>query len=999
MRAVVALHGGTVEKFIGDAVMAVFGMPTVHEDDALRAVRAAAQMREAIAELNRDLARDWGIEISIRIGVNTGEVVAGDIETGHALVTGDAVNVAARLEAAAAPGEILIGDATYRLVPNAVLVEPVEPLQLKGKEHPVEAWRLLGVIADAPSLARHPESPIVGRDRELALLAQAFDRASVDRTCHLVTLLGPAGVGKSRLAKELMSTVSGDASVLFGRCLPYGEGITYWPIADVVKKAAGITPGLSAKATKEHLIATLGAEPRADEIAERLAALLGATELRVSTADRSWAVRKLLEAIARERPVVVVFDDVQWGKQTFLDLVEHLAEWTREAPILIVCLARPELLEERPAWGGGKLNATSLLLEPLDDESCGRLIDNLLEQAEVAEGVKSRIAAAAEGNPLFVEEMLAMLIDEGTLRQEDGRWLATRDVSTIEVPPTIQALLAARIDQLAPGELRVLEHAAVAGKLFSRGALRALAGDQPLEGLDDQLASLVRKQLILPHRALFAGEDTFRFRHILIRDAAYQGMSMEARAELHERFARWLERARIASPEVEEILGYHLEQAYRFRSELGGGNGSAAALAVRAASHLASAGHNAFERNDMPTAVGLLSRASSLLSENDELRLALAPEFARALIETGDIVRADAVLAAALEVASRTGDARLEALAWLERSYLSRSGRPGPGDEDGAPTPTALIAIFEERGDDLGLAKALQLVALEEWFHCRYGAMETALERALGHARTAGARREVTNILNGLARAAALGPRPVEDALRRCEALRDEAAGDRSLEAFFDAVQAVLEAMRGSFADARELYARSRSAFEDLGLEMQVAGLTTYSGLVELLAGDAAAAERELGQGYQQLDRMGERGVRSTVAAFLARALYEQGRVREAERYAAISENASGEDDIVSQVGWRQVQALILAERGESEAALKLANEAVRLAAETEYLTMHGDSLLALAEVESRAGDGHGSMRSAGEALRLYEAKGDVVSAARARALLGGSLDRAPVRE
>jgi tetratricopeptide (TPR) repeat protein len=640
-----------------------------------------------------------------------------------------------------------------------------------------------------------------------------------------------------------------------------------------------------------------------------------------------------------------------------------------------------------------------VLLEPLDERACTRLIDNLLE-AEAGAGLKQRIARAAEGNPLFVEEMLSMLIDDGTLQRDNGRWIPTRDVAEIDVPPTIQALLAARLDRLTGEERTVLEHAAVAGKLFSRGAVRALAGADVPAALDDRLGALVRKQLIEPHRAVFAGEDTFRFRHVLIRDAAYQTMPKDMRAHLHERFGTWLEeRAGASGPEIEEIIGYHFEQAHRFRAELHAGDDAARTLALRGAARLASAGRRAFGRNDMPAAVGLLTRASLLLRDDDELRIELAPDLGKALRETGQIERADGVLARAIENAAAAGNRRVEALARVEQSILLRQGDRTRDGEEARRTAEAAIAVFEELGDSLGIAKALELIALEHWIHCRYAAMEAVLEEALEHARSDGDTRQVASILNALARAALLGPRPVEEALRRCERMRTEVEGDRNLDAVLDAIVAVLEAQRGHFPQARELCARSRESFEDLGLELQLVSLHTYAGLVELLAGDPAAAERELKQGYQALERMGERGRLSTATAFLARAHYEQGSLDEAERYTTITENSASPDDVVSQTVWRQTRARILADRGKTREALKLAREAVALADETDYATLRGDALLALAEVLRAAGEEPEAGESAAEALRLYEAKGDIVSAARARAFPVAHLDPARVKQ
>ncbi len=541
MAAVIEAHEGTVEKFIGDAVMAVFGIPRLHEDDALRAVRAAAGMNEALAELNAELERDHGFGLSARIGVNTGEVVAGDPSAEQRLVTGDAVNVAARLEQAAVAGEILIGESTYRLVKDAVEVEPVEPLDLKGKSEPVPAFRLTNVRASGEGHARRLDSPMVGREKELDLMQRALERAVAERTANLFTLLGPAGVGKSRLVLELLAGPAAGATVLRGRCLSYGEGITFFPVAETIQEAAGVERTDDVGAARAKLTALLEGSEDGDRIGALVGGLLswdepGATE------DAFWAVRKLFEHLARSKPLVVVFDDIHWGEPTFLDLVEHLADWTRDAAVLLVCVARPELLDVRPGWGGGKMNATSILLEPLDGSNASRLVDNLLGSAEIPPAARERILEAAEGNPLFVEEMLGMLIDDGLLRFENGTWRAVDDLADLTVPPTIQLLLAARIDRLDAEERAVIECGAVEGKVFHTGAVATLASEALRPNVRSRLLALARKELIRSDRAEFAGEDAFRFRHLLIRDAAYQAMPKEQRADLHERYAAWLER-------------------------------------------------------------------------------------------------------------------------------------------------------------------------------------------------------------------------------------------------------------------------------------------------------------------------------------------------------------------------------------------------------------------------------------------------------------------------
>jgi class 3 adenylate cyclase len=507
-RATIQAHGGTVEKFIGDAVMAVFGVPVVHEDDALRAVRAAAELQAALEPLNAELRREVGVALQLRIGVNTGEVVTG---TAERLATGDAVNIAARLEQLAAPGEVLLGQGTLRLVRDAVTVQSAGPVLLRGKTQGVPAFRLMGVDFSAPATLRHLDALLVGRAEELEVLRAAFARVVRERSSALFTLLGAAGVGKSRLVEEFVRDL--DATVLKGRCLSYGEGITYFPVVDIVRTLL-----------KEDLPAVRALLDDA-AVAAGIGAVQGSTEDAASSTDIAWAFRKVLEAAASERPVVVVFDDLHWGEPTLFDLIEHVTDLSRSAPVLLFCVARPELMERRPGWGGGKLNATGLLLEPLGSEDAKALIESLIEPSSaLGDGLRARIALAAGGNPLFIEEMV--------------RYVSDGFGAGADVPPTIHALLAARLDQLDADERNVLERGSVEGQSFHRGAVAALGSD----GADllDRIVGLVRKDLLRPDRAVLPGDDAFRFRHLLIRDAAYDGLSKASRAELHARFAEWL---------------------------------------------------------------------------------------------------------------------------------------------------------------------------------------------------------------------------------------------------------------------------------------------------------------------------------------------------------------------------------------------------------------------------------------------------------------------------
>ncbi len=588
MAEVVHQHGGTVERFRGDEVMAVFGVPTAHEDDALRAVRAATEMQRRLAHLNAELLEAWGVELTCRIGINTGEVVAGDPTTRETFVTGDAVNLAKRLEQAAEPGTILIGTATYPLVKDAVKVGPRERFTAKGKEEGVARFRLDEVDTAASGYARRLDAPLVGRAEELESLRSLVDKAFEERRCRVVMLLGTAGVGKSRLARELASGLEDVADVATGRCLPYGTGVTFWPLQQLVTDLGGI----------EAVAAFLAETEDGDVVLERLRAATGAAEGAAPSTEVFWAVRRLLERVAERRPLLVVFEDLHWAEPTMLDLVEYIAAFAR-GPIALLCISRPELLETRPT-----LAAVRLELEQLSDAEIEELVEALgIDDADLLE----RITSTSEGNPLFAEQLAAMIAD-------------SNPGDAVELPASIHALLAARIDSLDPAERRTLERASIVGKEFWPRAIVDLSthADQP--HVTGQLMSLVRKGLVKPARSELPGEDAYRFRHSLICDEAYAGMPKAVRAELHERFARWLQsQARDGKGfgEHDEILGYHLEQAYRYRTELVPADESGRALAEEAGTVLASAARRALGREDMPAAVGLLERSLALLPDDD----------------------------------------------------------------------------------------------------------------------------------------------------------------------------------------------------------------------------------------------------------------------------------------------------------------------------------------------------------------------------------------------
>jgi len=978
MRAVVERHGGTVEKFIGDAVMAVFGVPVLHEDDALRAVRAAAEMGEAVAVLNEELDRRWNIRLTIRTGVNTGEVVAGDPSAGESLVVGDAVNVAARLEQSASPGEILIGAATQRLARDAIRVEPVESLPVRGRDEPVDAYRLIDVVPGAPPFQRRMDSPLVGRRRELTLLEEAFQRARETRSCHLFTILGVAGVGKSRLAAELLSACSSMSNVLTGRCLPYGEGITYWPVIEVMRHAAGLSDADDPAEVRRKLLALLPEDQDGARVAERIGQLLGASSDGASE-EVPWAVRRILEALARDRPLVLVLDDLHWGEPRLLDLIEYLADWVRDAPILLVCLARPELLDVRPGWAGGKLNSTSILLEPLNEGETSALVSNLLGEPRLADEARRRITDAAEGNPLFVEETVSMLIDDGVLRREDGRWEVTGELARVAVPATIQALLAARLDRLASEERAVVERGAVEGKVFHRGAVAELTAAPRREAVPGHLQTLIRRELIRPARSDFAGEDAFEFRHILVRDAAYSAMSKETRADLHARFAAWL--STVASRrlvEYEEIVGYHFEQAFRYRSELGRTDEATDELGRRAGEHLGRAGRRAFDRGDAPAAINLLGRASELLPDSVE-RLRRRTDLGIALFEAGDFTRAQAVLESVAEGAARLGDLSLEWTARIELIEVGIQAEPGRADRAG-PEVDEAIRTLERLGDDAGLARAWHVSAMLTWLQAQAEETLPALERAVEHAERAGDRRQLAEDLWLQAMTTSWGPTPVEEAIDAVRSIMRRSEGHRKVEALCLATLAHLEASRGNFELARELITRGRQMMRELGLTVLAAGTSHTDGYIGLVAGDPIEAESGLREGFEELERLGEKAYLSTSAAYLAEALYQQGRLDEAERFTQISEETADPSDLASHIGWRSVRGKILARRGRLDEGERLARDAVSLSEGTDFLDTTADSLMHLAEVLELAGRLDEARGSVSRAIALYERKGSVLA-------------------
>jgi DNA-binding SARP family transcriptional activator len=966
-------HGGKIETVSGEAITLVFGLPTVHEDDALRAVRAAGEIRDRLADLKKELESERPIRIEARIGISTGEVVTGSAAGGQLSATGEPLTMSSRLGQASQPGEILLDQSTQRLVRGAVVVEPTDA-----------AFRFVRVADDATGRVSRLVSPMVGRERERRRLHDSFDQSVSDRSCQLFTVLGPAGVGKSRLVQELLGDLSGQALVARGRCLPYGEGITFWPLREAVTDAVGLNDTDSPEQGFEKLVQALAEEQGAELLAQRVAEMIGLAEGAAALEEGFGAVRALFEACARRNPLVILFDDIHWGEATFLDLVEHLADWTRNAAILLICLSRSELLDVRPGWGGGKLNATSALLEPLSEAECAQLIQNLVGHAGLAEEVGTRIAASTEGNPLFVEEMLSMLIDDGLLVRKSGRWTAVGDIGTVRVPPTIHALLAARLDRLGEDERAVIECAAVCGNVFYEGAIAELAPEALCPAVADSLRALVRKELIRPQQASL-GQRTYRFRHLLIRDAAYDSIPKGARGKLHERFGRWLERAAgDRATEYEEVVGYHLEQAYRYRVEIGPG-GDPRAIGREAAERLGNAGRRAFMRSDAPAGLNLISRAVALLPPDDPLRVDLVPNV-RVVQGLGDMTWADRVLTEAVEAAATTGDRRLAAHALVQRGLLRLFTEPEVTPAELIHNAERSLAVFEELGDELGQARAWRLTAQAHYLARRAGMCADASERALEHIRLTGDRFEEREIVEWLSIALFLGPAPAAEAAQRCDRLLEETAGQPLVQAMILIGQALLVAMQGRVDGAHELRARGRTIMNEHGEWIWIASF--WSAFMSLWEDDPVAAERELRPGYEVLKKLASKSHLSSFAHLLAHAVYAQGRYDEAEQLIRECEEVARPNDVHSQILWRSMRAKVLARRGLLKEAEQLAREAVDFASKSDFYPAHADALMDLAEVLGLAGDTEGAANAVQEALHFYGLKGNVFAAGRARSQL-----------
>ena len=990
MRTALERHGGTVEKFIGDAVMAVFGLPVRHEDDALRAVRAAADMQASLDALNPGFRTEFELELSNHIGVNSGEVIAGDASTAQRMVTGDAVNTAARLEQAAGAGEVVLGDLTYRLARDQIEVEFMPPLELKGKAEPVPAYRLVSASTSsaATPVDRTVGTPFVGREVEMGRLAGGLDEAIEGRVARLVTVVGDAGVGKSRLIREFAAATEERARLVRGRCLPYGDGITFWPLAEVVREAAGIAGDDSPRvATRriDRLLERAGAEDR-EAIVERVAAAINLSPAQFPVAELMWGGRRFLESLAAERPIVMLVDDLHWAEATFLDFLDQLLEAVEGASILILGSARHEIAERHAEWSTG--HAEMLVnLYPLSEADAGRIVEELLGSLDAS--VRTRIAEAAEGNPLYVEQIVSMLVETGAIERGINGWVARDGAARLQIPPTVQALVASRLDALRSEERAVVDPASVIGLTFAFDAISELVEDAVQPSLKGDLEVLVTKQLV---RQLPEEEVLYRFGHQIIRDTAYGSLLKRARAALHERFVTWAERVnreRGRELEFEEILGYHLEQAYGYRTSLGVNDPGAREVGERAAEKLSNAGRRALGRGDLPAAGSLLKRSVDLLPIDAPFRLELLVDLGETYAQSGRFDDAATVLDEAIEQAQRAVDARLEVRARLERAQVDRFRGVEGAMARATQAAQEAIATLEPLGDDAGLARAWRTLVLVEVLQGRLARASEATEKVVHHAQAAGDARIASRAAPGIAYILLHGPTPAASAIPQFEDLLASVSGDRKTEAVIVGTLAVLRAMRGEFEEARALYKRGQVMLEELGGGTDAASTSIDSHRVELLAGDLEGAERELRRDDESLKALDETFFRSTISANLAYVRWLAGNLEEAVLFSEVAESIGESDDVQLGIAWRIPRGLAFAQLGRDDDARRLLNEAVELARTTELPVLTAEALAALGQGLRLLGDAEDdSGPPLREALSLFEAKGDEVSAARIRELV-----------
>ena len=892
-------HGGTVEKFAGDAVMAAFGIPRAHEDDAERALRAALSIVGAVKEL--------GLEA--RVGIEAGEVVVGDSDSTFA--TGEAVNIAARLQQLAEPNEILVGPNARLLAAAAIELDPLGVRELRGRAEPLPVWRVVCAREGEPPPPA-VTAPLVGRDSELELLENTWERTARDRRAHLFTIYGEPGMGKSRLAREFVSTLEG-ATVLAGRCLPYGEGITYWPLAEMVKAAAGISDDDPPDEAHEKLLVCCEDEAVADLLA-LASGVLTAVEEERSQQEIAWAAREWAEQLAQAQPLVLVFEDIHWAEEPLLELVEHLATWVREAPLFILCLARPELLDVHPGWGGGRLRATTITLEALPRDESEVLVDALAGDEPLPADLRQALLDKTEGNPLFVEETMRMLA-EGDGAGDNG----------VRIPDTLQLIIAARIDRLPYAAKSILQRASVIGRVVWAGALAHLAPGQ--EGLDDLLDDLLRRDFLLSEsRSTISGERAYRFKHVLIREVAYAGLSKSARAEHHLRFAAWL--AEKAGDELVEIRAYHLDQASHLLAELDGAPPSE--VASEAAEALTEAGKRALAREANRSARRLLLRAAEL-----DPTLERRHKAAVAAWRLDDLPAVAAEMEQVWRAAQEAGDRGIEgrALSALAHVALLRDADLPRARE---LADQALAVLPEDDGP--GRFDALSLLGQMAHWVGDLAEVERYVRRALDVA-VAEERKDLKSEATQKLANVYLSRLELDEAeaFVRSSCELAEASGSISSRASALAGRAAFLSLQGELEESEAAFEDARALYEEAGAAWPLARVRLGQAWVAWERGDLGRAEKLFRESIRILKPLEDRGALCESQRGLAQLLVAQGKLDEAERLALESRKTVGPHDETSRATTRMALGLVRAAQGRNEEAEQLLTEALAIVEQTDF--------------------------------------------------------------
>jgi len=725
LREEIERYGGTVEKFVGDAVMAAFGAPVSHEDDAERAVRAGLAILEAIGELNE---ADPGLELQVRVGVNTGEAVVAlgaRPEQGEGIVTGDVVNTAARIQGAAPVGGVAVGEQTYRATSRVFEYEPLAAVSVKGKKEPLSLWRAKAARARfGTDITRRYGTPLVGRELEKPLLIGTFERAAQQRSVQLVTVVGEPGVGKSRLVAELFAYIEKKPGLTRwrqGRCLPYGEGITFWALGEIVKAEAGILESDSAEVAAAKLEAAISPEePERPWLLQRLAPLVGVESASPAERQELFAAwRRFLEGLAATNPTVLVFEDLHWADEALLAFLEHLADWSEGVPMLLLCTARPELHEQHPGWAGGMRNATTINLPPLSDQETAELVAHLITTTVLSPELEQAVLERAGGNPLYAEEFVRLLADRGLAANETA------------LPESVQALIAARLDTLTPERKSLLQDAAVLGKVFWVGALAEIGGRDQGE-LELALHELARKELVRPARtSSMEGESEYSFWHLLVRDVAYSQIPRAERARRHRAAAAWIERQ--AGERVEdlaELLAHHYLQALEL-AEASGDTEQAEELALPARRFLALAGERALGL-DTAQAEARLARALELTPPEDPERPELLLRWADAASQAGRQREAAEALEEALASLRARGDTEAAARALQLRSRVALA----LGEGRHVPLAAEAVALLEPEPPGPALVAAYAQLAAMQAVAGAYSEAIAAADRARALAET-----------------------------------------------------------------------------------------------------------------------------------------------------------------------------------------------------------------------------------------------------------------------